>query len=457
MEKQKDEKIAQVNLPHDIITEDFEVKTIPQKFLSVRPSSAGHHIKLTGTKKTVVIGVAIVVALGILMILAAWLFLRSVEEDEQPLTITPIAEVEEPVTTGEPEDNPPPVEDNSDQDLLILDTWTHISNDPYGYKFKYPSQWTKEDILSNYPTAKEAFSLKGISDTIHLTFAVFSTSEEESLEDWLNTNSTYSDQSEIFELADVSAYKYIEEAGGYSIYSRRGENIFNLIFTKPKNQTLSQVYTQILANFEFTGEDNLSYDIGEYPDDGIYDVQEFFPASDLDNDDLSDLEENLFGTDENNADTDGDSYADGLEVTNVYDPLIVGDAKLFNSNRMATFINNKYKYNLLYPLAWEKRGTEENAYFYAPTDEFIAVIVEPNQGEHGSIEDWYFDQYGQSAGQNQEIQIDNMPGLKSEDDLRAHVMLGDNIYSFIYNAGLRQDINFLTTFNMIISSFKLMH
>ncbi len=32
MEKQKDEKIAQVNLPHDIITEDFEVKTIPQSF-----------------------------------------------------------------------------------------------------------------------------------------------------------------------------------------------------------------------------------------------------------------------------------------------------------------------------------------------------------------------------------------------------------------------------------------
>lgn len=49
---------------------------------------------------------------------------------------------------------------------------------------------------------------------------------------------------------------------------------------------------------------------------------------DSDFDGLSDAMEEIYGTDKNNPDTDGDGYLDGAEVENGYDPAIPGDAKL---------------------------------------------------------------------------------------------------------------------------------
>jgi len=49
---------------------------------------------------------------------------------------------------------------------------------------------------------------------------------------------------------------------------------------------------------------------------------------DTDKDGLPDYMENLYGTDPNNPDTDGDGYKDGEEVESGYDPLISGNAKL---------------------------------------------------------------------------------------------------------------------------------
>ena len=46
--------------------------------------------------------------------------------------------------------------------------------------------------------------------------------------------------------------------------------------------------------------------------------------NDSDNDGLSDKEEEFYGTDKNNSDTDGDGYKDGDEVKNGYNPLGAG-------------------------------------------------------------------------------------------------------------------------------------
>jgi len=68
--------------------------------------------------------------------------------------------------------------------------------------------------------------------------------------------------------------------------------------------------------------------------DGLSDAQEFDLETnprlvDSDNDGLSDWEEHaIFGTDPLNDDTDGDTYLDGEEVQNGYDPN--GSGKLLN-------------------------------------------------------------------------------------------------------------------------------
>ncbi|HBH46826.1 MAG TPA: calcium-binding protein [Candidatus Jacksonbacteria bacterium] len=49
------------------------------------------------------------------------------------------------------------------------------------------------------------------------------------------------------------------------------------------------------------------------------------PASDSDQDDLSDAMELYFGTDPLKPDTDGDSFSDGQEVQNGFNPLGEGE------------------------------------------------------------------------------------------------------------------------------------
>ncbi|MCK4525148.1 MAG: hypothetical protein KAU07_01800 [Candidatus Andersenbacteria bacterium] len=49
---------------------------------------------------------------------------------------------------------------------------------------------------------------------------------------------------------------------------------------------------------------------------------------DSDMDGLNDNIEEIYGTDKNNPDTDGDGYKDGEEVKNGYDPAVSGDARL---------------------------------------------------------------------------------------------------------------------------------
>jgi len=58
----------------------------------------------------------------------------------------------------------------------------------------------------------------------------------------------------------------------------------------------------------------------------IYDNSEI--KNDSDGDGLSDVLEDVYKTDKNNPDTDGDGYLDGNEVENGYDPLVPGSAKL---------------------------------------------------------------------------------------------------------------------------------
>jgi len=77
---------------------------------------------------------------------------------------------------------------------------------------------------------------------------------------------------------------------------------------------------------------------------------------DSDNDGLTDDEEdNIWFTDPNNPDTDGDGYLDGDEVDNGYDPLIAGSARLedrIDISNWQTYTNSEYKYEIKYPSTW---------------------------------------------------------------------------------------------------------
>ena len=62
----------------------------------------------------------------------------------------------------------------------------------------------------------------------------------------------------------------------------------------------------------------------------------FYEDSDLDG--LSNAEEVIYGSKSDTTDTDGDSYSDGEEVDNGYDPIVAGSAKLSDRKNLSTTI-----------------------------------------------------------------------------------------------------------------------
>ncbi len=76
-------------------------------------------------------------------------------------------------------------------------------------------------------------------------------------------------------------------------------------------------------------------------------------ASDLDNDSLTDLEEEVFLTDSGVWDTDTDGYYDGQEVINLYNPKGIAPEKLLDSGLVGAYVNPTWKYTVYYPSTWE--------------------------------------------------------------------------------------------------------
>lgn len=185
------------------------------------------------------------------------------------------------------------------------------------------------------------------------------------------------------------------------------------------------------------------------------------PAKDSDQDMLSDVEENLWGTNPAITDTDGDKYTDGQEVKNLYSPVVAGSedsAKLIGSKLVKEFVNNKFGYNIYYPASWlleDLKNNSEEIVFKASNDEFIEVIVENLTEEYGSAKEWYLFQNTDINEQDlQEVLIGNWSGVKSSDGLSIYLIRNNNLYVLTYNVGLNTSLTYQTTFDMMLKTFK---
>ena len=101
---------------------------------------------------------------------------------------------------------------------------------------------------------------------------------------------------------------------------------------------------------------------------------------DQDRDDLSIEEELIFGTNNNDEDTDNDGYKDGVEVVNLYNPLLSNQA-LIHSSLISQFSNQTVKYVLLKPKNWLGQAIEGNdlEIMFTPdsgTGDFMSISAE---------------------------------------------------------------------------------
>ena len=424
--------------------DNFEVHTMPAKFLTMRPSfKPGKKYKVQksiGLKKNLIIGLIVIIVIGGLMGLAAWLFLRSVGQKPIPKPINLSAEPIQPQQPDEqPQEPQEPSTPEQDQTLLETDRWLVYENSTY-YTLKYPYQWLKSG-------AGNQVFLKGQTGESYLEIT-FTDANNRSLLDWLENRGLFQENLEAFTLNNLTSYKYQdEESNTYIIYILHNNKIYSLIFTNSDEPIINKIYNLILVNFKFIEP--------EQPEQ-LEGPPIFLPSLDTDQDNLTDTEEILYGTDKNRRDTDGDSYIDGDEVANLYDPNIAGSARIYDSGVVATYVNEQYGYNIIYPASWSVKGAADSVIFQDPNGEFIQVLVTANDTGYANIKDWYQDNISSNLSDLSNIKIAQLEAIRTPDGSQAYFLFGNNIYSFIYNIGLKDNASFMTTFDMMLKSFKLM-
>jgi len=440
-----------------VLPVSFDVHTMPAKFLAVRPSFSGQAKSsgaTAGFKKNIIIGAMMVIVIGAAMALAAWLFLKSVKKEvPAPATNAPATNNAPASLNQEPINIAPTTTDESAlQVLLDVSQWQPYIKATDNYSLKYPTPWQLASAASETaPNALSRISIAGETGLGQIYITVYNNSERATLLSWLTQNFGLSEVDlESYKLNNNDGYRSDDiAANSFTIATLYGGKFYILEFIKSKRVVVDDIYEQFLINWQFIPlaeteeetEENINYE----------------PVIDSDQDGLTDAEEALFGTDKSNPDTDGDTYSDGVEVINLYNPKIAGSARLYESDLVKTQVNNFHHYNLVYPASWQVKETQGSVIFQDAQGEFFQVLIEPNSQGYVDIKKWYKDYLKlDPTTVTDTVVAGATPAIVSADQMHLYFIFGDNIYSLIYNINLRQNGNFMTTFKMIVKSFKLM-
>jgi len=181
-------------------------------------------------------------------------------------------------------------------------------------------------------------------------------------------------------------------------------------------------------------------------------------APDVDHDGLTAAEEGIFGTNPEVSDTDSDTYSDGAELLAGYDPA--RPRAQLSSSAIFTFYRHPL-YSILYPSSWTVRQQDEQkseVLFVSSTGEFFEILV-INNVNNLALTDWYVEQFpGIDLTRATQVQLNNTLGLRQPDNQSYYLMKNNDqskIYLLTYNSGNFSELNFLTTFNAVVKSFRV--
>lgn len=185
-----------------------------------------------------------------------------------------------------------------------------------------------------------------------------------------------------------------------------------------------------------------------------------FTGQDSDNDGLTDLEEEIYGTDPLNPDTDGDGYTDGWELINLYSPIEGYGARLADSGLIKVYTNPTFRYSVFYPHSFivdVMPDVEDlEVIISGETGEFFSIIVQDNP-EMTPVAEWYQEQISGLTDQEvRQAEVDGHQAVWSLDGFTIYIERDDKIYAFDYNLGGTTTAHFRSTFLMMINSFKFL-
>lgn len=182
-------------------------------------------------------------------------------------------------------------------------------------------------------------------------------------------------------------------------------------------------------------------------------------SADSDSDTLTDLEEDVFGTDQAVFDTDADGYSDGQEVINLYNPKGVTPVRLVDSGLVREFTHPRDIYRLYYPLSWQAGSVDAIAntmLFTAANGDYLEVRIftkKPNE----DFSTWF----GANAKEQQITDLQTMSNSfktqyqKRKDGLVYYVDLPTQVLVIIYHPLINLPINYRTTLQLMVESLRV--
>jgi len=450
----------------------FEVKTMPQKFLSVLSSSGGRdkRNRLGGTKKILAIGGIVIVAVGALMFLAAWLFLKSMDGDggqsdtvDLPVekgNIEDVAEVTgDEDSGGEKTSSQEQIEDEDSADefnlteLLDVTKWSSYDDSELGYKFKYPTSWVSGEFKGPTDSLTDLAGGVSFSDQLlgaNLFVEVFVNSDKLSLDQWLETNKTVqASQYRTIKIDNIGARRY-DGDDKFDVVVAANSYVYSINFDMSSSDyDLTPLYNEFLINFNLV--------VIDVPNGDQQPLLE--PGLDSDGDGLTDMEEDMYRTDKLVLDSDGDGYQDGDEVVNLYNPLVAGSARIYDSNLVKEYVDSQLEYRIFYPSSWEQKSNKDSVIFQSDSGEFFQILFYEHKINYREIEttkQWYKQFIDSDLSGFEDIKIAGLDGLLANDGMSAYVLFGGRVYQMVYNIGLEYEVNFKSSFNMMVKSFTLL-
>ncbi|USN53263.1 MAG: hypothetical protein H6760_03765 [Candidatus Nomurabacteria bacterium] len=189
---------------------------------------------------------------------------------------------------------------------------------------------------------------------------------------------------------------------------------------------------------------------------------------DSDDDGLTDVEEQLYGTEATQPDTDGDGFIDGKRVNSAseivgevylgYNPRGIG--RLDTTGLVRSFTNTSFNYTMLYPTQWVASATDQNSRTVQflptnPTGETIQVIVEDNPTKLSARNYYLSLNTGVSSSDLEDVVVNGLEGVKSPTGEDVYLGKADKIYVIHYAVSQLTALNFQTTFDMMYQSFRL--
>lgn len=184
----------------------------------------------------------------------------------------------------------------------------------------------------------------------------------------------------------------------------------------------------------------------------------FTDSADSDADGVTDVEEEMLGTNPTLPDTDGDTYPDQTELLHLYNPIGIAPQRLMDAKLVNTYINPDLNYLIYYPKDWipgALDAAKREVLFTASTGEYVEVRAVPFPAGQ-PFPEWFAQNL---AGEDltKYVPFKNrfmVSGIMSPDNTVALISDGANIYVVYYNGGSRAEINYRTTFRMMVESFK---